>query len=86
MGLEEERRLRRVGVGVFQGVGEIDMGAVGGQGGAAVDERAAHTQLAHRVGAGKELEAVEVPGQCRRLSGDGAGALFRLDAAQGRVR
>ena len=81
-GLKEERRLRRVGVGAFQGVGEIDAGAVGGQGGAPVGERAADAQLAHRIGAGKELEAVEVLRQRRRLSRHGAGALLGLDPSQ----
>ena len=81
-GLKEERRLRRVGVGAFQRVGEKDAGAVGGQGSAPVGESAADAQLAHRIGAGKELEPVKVLRQHRRLSRHRPRALIGLDPTQ----
>ena len=82
-GLQEQGRLRRLRMGAFQGVGQVDVGALGGQGGAAVAEGAADAQFAHGVGANQQFEAVEVSGQRGGLPGHGPGALAGFDAAQG---
>ena len=82
-GLQEQGRLRRRRMGAFQGVGEVDVRAVLGQRRAAVAQGAADAQLADRVGADQQFEAVQVPGKLGGLSGHRAGALAGFNTAQG---
>ena len=80
--LQEKRWLKWLGIGAFECIGQEDVRALRRQLPAAVAQRAADAQFAHRVGADHLFKAVQIFGQRRSLTGHCARALFGFDAAE----